>query len=239
MSEPGADEAGWLAATDGMEMMLAGWRHVGPRQLGCFFLACAETIFRRRPPADRSTALLPLVWDVVDGVTPWESAPAIGDLEEWQNLIQLVGRTRGRERTRVLVQSDSALATNFLACALGHSGMWWSQRTSVVGLDPWHLRQIEVFELRREQIVADHGPLLRDIAGNPFRPVAFAPEWRTEAVVALARTMYESRDFAAMPVLADALDDAGCDHADLLAHCRGPGPHVRGCWVVDLVLGKT
>jgi hypothetical protein len=81
--------------------------------------------------------------------------------------------------------------------------------------------------------------LIRDIFGNPFRPVAFAPTWRTEAVVALARGMYESRDFAAMPVLADALDDAGCGGADILAHCRGPGPHVRGCWVVDLVLGKS
>jgi hypothetical protein len=51
--------------------------------------------------------------------------------------------------------------------------------------------------------------------------------------------MYDSRDFAAMPILADALQDAGCDHADILAHCRGDGPHVRGCWVVDLALGKS
>jgi hypothetical protein len=50
--------------------------------------------------------------------------------------------------------------------------------------------------------------------------------------------LYESRDFSAMPILADALQDAGCDCDDVLAHCRGPGPHVRGCWVVDLVLGK-
>ncbi len=54
----------------------------------------------------------------------------------------------------------------------------------------------------------------------------------------LARTMYESRDFSAMPILADALQDAGCDNEDILGHCRGSGPHVRGCWVVDLVLGK-
>ena len=53
-----------------------------------------------------------------------------------------------------------------------------------------------------------------------------------------AQQMYESRDFSAMPILADALQDAGCDNADILDHCRGPGPHVRGCWVVDLVLGK-
>ncbi|MDY3558780.1 hypothetical protein R5W23_005937 [Gemmata sp. JC673] len=80
--------------------------------------------------------------------------------------------------------------------------------------------------------------LFRDIFGNPFRPVTFSPEWRTDTTAALAAQMYESRDFGAMPVLADALQDAGCDSDDILNHCRGPGPHVRGCWVVDLVLEK-
>jgi hypothetical protein len=50
--------------------------------------------------------------------------------------------------------------------------------------------------------------------------------------------MYKSRDFTPMPILADALQDAGCDNAEILAHCRGDSPHIRGCWVVDLVLGK-
>ncbi|AMV27422.1 hypothetical protein VT84_23685 [Gemmata sp. SH-PL17] len=86
--------------------------------------------------------------------------------------------------------------------------------------------------------LASHAPLLRDIFGNPFRPVPFSPSWRTSTAVTLATQMYESRDFGAMPILADALQDAGCDCADVLDHCRGPGPHVRGCWVVDLVLGK-
>jgi hypothetical protein len=81
--------------------------------------------------------------------------------------------------------------------------------------------------------------LLRDIIGNPFRPVTADPTWLTSTVTALAKQMYESRDFTAMPILADALQDAGCDHADILAHCRGDGPHVRGCWVVDLVLSRT
>ena len=80
--------------------------------------------------------------------------------------------------------------------------------------------------------------LIRDIFGNPFRPVSLSPEWRTSTAVALAQQMYDSRDFSAMPILADALQDAGCDNADILDHCRGPGPHVRGCWVVDLVLEK-
>jgi len=77
----------------------------------------------------------------------------------------------------------------------------------------------------------------RDVAGNPFRPTAFAPAWRTEAAVALARGIYEDRASERLPVLADALEDAACADADVLAHCRGDGPHVRGCWVVDLVLG--
>ena len=75
------------------------------------------------------------------------------------------------------------------------------------------------------------GPLL-------FRPAFCSPAWRTDAALALARQMYESREFGAMPILADALQDAGCDNDDILNHCRSEGSHVRGCWVVDLVLGK-
>jgi hypothetical protein len=82
--------------------------------------------------------------------------------------------------------------------------------------------------------------LMREMFGNPFRPVAFSPEWRTDDAVALARQMYESRDFGAMPILADALQDAGCDNEAILSHCRAATlTHVRGCWVVDLVLAKA
>ncbi|MCE9568121.1 MAG: hypothetical protein K8U57_39465 [Planctomycetes bacterium] len=77
---------------------------------------------------------------------------------------------------------------------------------------------------------------MRDIFGNPFCPVAFSPDWRTSTAIAIAQGMYVSRDFSAMPILADALQDAGCDNADILDHCRDEGQvHVRGCWVVDLV----
>ncbi len=81
--------------------------------------------------------------------------------------------------------------------------------------------------------------LLRDIFGNPFRPVTLDPAWKTQTVVQLARSLYEGRRFGDMPILADALEEAGCDDPAVLEHCRGPGPHVRGCWVVDLVLGKA
>jgi len=80
--------------------------------------------------------------------------------------------------------------------------------------------------------------LLREVFGNPVAPVAFSPTWRTSTTLALGQGMYDARDFSAMPILADALQDAGCEDAAILDHCRGPGPHVRGCWVVDLVLGK-
>lgn len=80
--------------------------------------------------------------------------------------------------------------------------------------------------------------LLREMFGNPFRPIALAPEWRTGTAVTLAQRMYEERDFGLMPVLGDALQDAGCGNQELLEHCYGRGPHVRGCWAVDLVLGK-
>ncbi len=94
------------------------------------------------------------------------------------------------------------------------------------------VRQLRFAELRH-QIV-----LVREVFGNPFRPVEFSRDWLTDTAVLLARTMYEAREFGAMPILADALQDAGCDNDDILDHCRGPGPHVRGCWVVDLILGK-
>ena len=80
--------------------------------------------------------------------------------------------------------------------------------------------------------------LLRCIFGNPFRPISLAPQWRTSTVLALACGIYDERAFDRLPILADALQDAGCENADILDHCRGPGPHARGCWVVDLVLGK-
>jgi hypothetical protein len=85
--------------------------------------------------------------------------------------------------------------------------------------------------------------LLRDLFGDPFQPLpAFAPSWLAHKdghVVKLAQSIYDDRAFDRLPLLADALEEAGCHDADILAHCRQPGDHVRGCWAVDLVLGKT
>jgi hypothetical protein len=87
---------------------------------------------------------------------------------------------------------------------------------------------------------------VRDIFGNPFRPASFDHAWLTPTVVNLATAAYEERampsgelDTARLAVVADALEEAGCTNAAMLNHCRAPGPHVRGCWVVDLLLGKA
>ena len=87
--------------------------------------------------------------------------------------------------------------------------------------------------------------LLRDIF-NPCRPVTIDPAWQTAQVVALAQAAYDQRELPAghldvtrLAVLADALEDAGCDQADILGHLRGHGPHVRGRWAVDLILGNS
>jgi hypothetical protein len=91
--------------------------------------------------------------------------------------------------------------------------------------------------VRHEQRIESGVARDRDIDGRPPEHSTFSA-WRTDTTVALARQMYESRDFSAMPILADALQDAGCDNEAVLHHCRTLGPHVCGCWVVDLVLGK-
>jgi hypothetical protein len=80
--------------------------------------------------------------------------------------------------------------------------------------------------------------LLRDIFGNPFRPVTLDPRWLSSTVLDLAHTLYDEPVFDRMPILADALMDAGCDSEEIINHCRGTGPHARGCWVVDLILRK-
>jgi hypothetical protein len=98
------------------------------------------------------------------------------------------------------------------------------------------------WEAARRRLQQDRCGLLRCLFGNPFRPPS-APDpawlrWNGGTVTGIAQALYDGRAFERMPVLGDALEDAGCGDAGVLGHCRGPGPHARGCWVVDLLLGK-
>ena len=94
------------------------------------------------------------------------------------------------------------------------------------------------FDEVRQLIQKQEIELICCIFGNPFRPTTILPEWRTSTVLALATGIYEEKAFDRMPILADALQDSGCSNEDILNHCRGPGPHVRGCFLIDLILGK-
>ncbi len=93
-----------------------------------------------------------------------------------------------------------------------------------------------------------HSALIHDIFGNPFRPVARDLNWLAwngGTVTKIAKAIYDERELpsghldpARLAILADALEEAGCNDTDILAHCRSDGPHVRGCWLIDLLLGK-
>jgi len=92
---------------------------------------------------------------------------------------------------------------------------------------------LDIFEEFTAETIAN-----RYVFGNPFRPVAADPAWLTSTVIALAEGIYRDRAFDRMPILADALQDAGCANDNILNHCRQPGDHVRGCWVIDLLTGR-
>src|SRR5262249_53135745 len=88
---------------------------------------------------------------------------------------------------------------------------------------------------REEAIQSDS---LRDIFGNAFQRFKSKPGWLTSNVISLVIGIYTDGTFDRLPIVADALEESGCTDAEILSHCRSEGPHVRGCWVVDLILGK-
>jgi hypothetical protein len=105
-----------------------------------------------------------------------------------------------------------------------------------VNSETWHNKKVLLAES------AAQADLVREVFGNPFRPVPVPRawlSWHDGTIPRLAQSVYEERAFDRLPILADALEDAGCDDAQILGHCRGNGTHVRGCWVVDLLLSKA
>jgi len=110
---------------------------------------------------------------------------------------------------------------------------WWVYNT-VFGGPPKDYGRFKSADDAVERVLG----LLYCGLAKPETPPTLLPAWRTGDVLGVARGIYEDRAFGRMPLLADALMDAGCDQDDILTHCRSEGSHVRGCWVVDLVLGK-
>ena len=133
--------------------------------------------------------------------------------------------------------TSATTAANKAACYTADSPFhfYYAGETAVCVLDA-----VTIFAQRSSFDVENqfHIGLLLDLFGNRFRPITLDPTWLSPKVVSFAQGIYDARTFDRMPELADALEEAGCTDPDILAHCRGPGPHVRGCWLVDLLLGK-
>jgi hypothetical protein len=133
-----------------------------------------------------------------------------------------------------------------LSLPLGHAAATFAAAPKMTGEMAQHVAECAT---DADNGTADEKPfqahLLRDIFGNPFRPVSLDPTSLTPTVLNLAQAAYDNRllpsgllDNTRLAILADAIEAVGCQNADILSHLRGPGPHVRGCWPVDLILGK-
>jgi hypothetical protein len=165
----------------------------------------------------------------------WERLPAVA--QEWARLAEAAaeGKASRQDLDDAFEKMEESLN------ALGPPGEFVALLDLAYGM--WQSNWVEL------QVVDEHetawrferkaqASLVRDVFGNPFRPVTLQPAWTTEAVQDLARRAYAgNRD--RLSLLADALERAGCDNAELLGHCREPGAHVRGCWVLDMLVGHA
>ena len=160
--------------------------------------------------------LLPLVRNpiyerLIDAVAKFEGRPVTGETAE------LWAEINSREFVRSIINDD---------------GSWQQMRHA----HRWLLGLLERCDPTDK--LNTIAPVLREQLGNPYRPYRCEPEWRTETVIALASAIEAEHGFDRMPILADALEEAGCDEQPMLDHLRGPGPHARGCWVLDLTLNR-
>ena len=235
-------EADWLAGTDLREMLKAlnAGGLLSERKARLFAAACCRRVF---PPMldGRSRHAVTVCELYADGLTS-QRALAAARAEAGEV-------ARALEVAPVSLERNKALAAARAAHAAARPT---GKRPALVN----EVRQVADAALMAAMIgrlssrihiesVLPQCQFLRCILGNPFRPATVSPAWRTPQVVDLAQAAYDQRelpagtlDVARLAILADALEDAGCDQADILEHLRRLGPHVRGCWVVDLLLGK-
>jgi hypothetical protein len=214
-------EEQWFASADAAQLIRACPKKISPRKLRLFmanwFRLNWDTV---RVPAVRKA--VELAEQYVDGNASKKNL---------ERMYDVLRDTRGGGAT------DSLLVVWPGDDQMAEAAIQFAQMLGAGRYMPWATDEFKASHRSKMILLAN---FLRDIVGNPFRPVAFAREWRTSTAVAIAKVMYDSRNFTPMPILADALQDVGCDSDDILDHCRyAHATHVRGCWVVDLVLGKS
>jgi hypothetical protein len=214
-------EAEWLSTgyTDDLIDYLRETGRAGPRKSRLYVCALARLLWNGLGH-DTHRRLVERVEDFADGLIPFAELAAARETaaafpERYQTEYDQADICPGRVAFGAAAE-DAA------------DGAWWARG---------HAAQI-CHHLPEVPVAGPFDPagLVREVFGNPFRPVKFDKRWRTDTAVSLARQMYDARDFSATPILTAALQDAGCDSDDILNHCReAEATHVRGCWVVDLV----
>jgi hypothetical protein len=220
------DEEEWLECPDPDEMLRFVREKVSERTLRLFACACCRRIWDRITE-DSSRRAVRISELYADGRAPFKELHAafVAADKIFSNSLHHVRNWHANDAARLAAHlemrglSDGTATAAAMAGASG-GGDYWKQYAGEKG----------------HQCI-----LLREIFGNPFRSVEVDPSWlawNSGIVPKLAHAIYEDRTFDRLPILADALEEAGCDNADILSHLRGPEPHVRGCWVVDLILGK-
>ena len=224
-------EKTWLACKDPEPMIAFLGARVSDRKLRLFALACVRRAWHFVTDK-RIPKLVALLEDVADGRVKSRQregarnrsyAVASSNLDDMQQCIgydlwTAFEKDQGRENNDL----GECVAAAFGYFAQGKNG------------------PTRKFNAGKKAERQQQPALLREVVGDPYRPVTFDPKWRTDTARALARQMYDSQEFGAAPILADALQDAGCECEPLLNHLRdATAAHVRGCWAVDLVLGLS
>jgi hypothetical protein len=223
-------EAQWLASNAPEQMLDFLGSRASARRLRHFLIACARSVLPARADRDMREALA-VAERYADGIgSERDLARARASL-----------KTRHAERVRRWpklytdhirsVPAWHATRAQIVRWAGQGSACcaWSTSRTLFAG------SQAMAYPAKE---LAKQADFMRDIFGNPFVARTMDAVWRSTAVVAIAEGVCTDRVFDRLPILADALEDAGCTDADILAHCRGGGEHVRGCWVVDLLTGR-
>jgi hypothetical protein len=212
-------EAEWLAANDPTPLLEFLRGKVSDRKLRLFAVACCRKVWHLLLGEQSRHAA-----EVTERFADGEAS----EQELWD------ARSNAWEFADYLVHNDEAYAHLDADAPNATDAPAWAAESSV--------QPIRVVIAVQRALGTAEGKaqpeLLRCIFGNPFRPVTLKSSWLTATVLALANGIYEKRAFDRMPILADALQDAGCDNEDVLSHCRGENVHVRGCWVVDKLLAK-
>jgi hypothetical protein len=227
-------EAEWLACTDPRPMLAFLRGKVSDRKMRLFIAACSHRLVGSSEGEGTRSAI------------------AIADLlAETGTLRTARGTVRVPEGEAVIdcSASDPADSLSLSSGDLPRNGIGWPLRTVLERLacypaGQWRREWVNWFAGQLEQAGfsrALQAGLLRDVVRGAYRPLFFRDAWRRwngETVRRIAQGIYEDRTFGLMPILHDALLDAGCDEEELLAHCRHERSHVRGCWVIDLILAK-